>query len=115
MTLVLADVTLTGEAPALALLPVKLTPYNTSVLAAELVKVWSAVVQLLAGITMVPSPQLIEYVSAYWLVLVMSTPPGVSKLVLLAVNDGIGVGVYSVIVVVAVLVDPLAPLAALPA
>ena len=64
---------------------------------------------------MVPSPQLIEYVSAYWLVLVMSTPPGVSKLVLLAVNDGIGVGVYSVIVVVAVLVDPLAPLAALPA
>ena len=38
-----------------------------------------------------------------------------SKLVLLAVNDGIGVGVYNVIVAVAVLVDPLAPAAALPA
>ena len=37
-----------------------------------------------------------------------------SKLVRLAVNDGIGVGVYNVIVVDAVLVDPLAPLATFP-
>ena len=63
----------------------------------------------------VPSPKLRSYQTTYWLVLVMVMVLPVLKLLLLRVNDGIGLGVYNTMFeILALLVDPLAPLAALP-